>query len=351
MTAPSFYVMTMPGLETLAFSEVRARVPDAELVKFARGIAIFSTAARPGTLMELRTVEDVFVTLARITGLGHGRDALRVLHSATLNAGIDGALAIWRRVHKVAKPRTWRVISQKSGSHDFRRLDTGEAVSDALRRVLSRSIRHVLDDADLEFWLWMSGSEALVGLRLSDATMRHRTYKRDHLPASLRPTVAAAMGWVSRPVQEDIVLDPLCGAGTVLIERALLAPLKEALGGDIRAEALEMARRNAHSAGIEASWRVWDARSLPLEAASVTRVITNLPFGKQIGTHQDNTDLYSKLIGEFGRVLGADGVLVTLTSADRLWDSLLRERDWQVIKKVVLVVLGQPASIFVAEQA
>src|SRR5215469_9972052 len=107
MTAPSFYVMTMPGLETLAFSEVRARVPDAELVKFARGIAIFSTAARPGTLMELRTVEDVFVTLARITGLGHGRDALRVLHSATLNAGIDGALAIWRRVHKVAKPRTW----------------------------------------------------------------------------------------------------------------------------------------------------------------------------------------------------------------------------------------------------
>jgi tRNA (guanine6-N2)-methyltransferase len=343
--------MTMPGLETLAFSEVRARVPDAELVKFARGIAIFRTAVRPGDLMELRTVEDVFVTLTHITGLGHGRGALRVLYRATLNADLDSTLALWRRVHKVAKPRTWRVISQQSGSHEFRRIDAEMALREGLSHVLPRSIRHVLDDAELEFWLWMSGSEALVGLRLSDATMRHRTYKREHLPASLRPTVAAAMGWLTRPAQEDIVLDPLCGAGTVLIERALLAPLKEALGGDIRCGAVETARRNARSAGIEASWRVWDARSLPLEAASVTRIITNLPFGKQIGTHEANVDLYSKLIREFGRVLGADGVLVTLTSDDRLWDSLLRERDWQVIKKVVLVVLGQPASIFVAEQA
>jgi len=42
---------------------------------------------------------------------------------------------------------------------------------------------------------------------------------------------------------------------------------------------------------------------------------------------------------------------VTLTSDDRLWDSLLRKRGWHIDKKVVLVVLGQPASIFVAERA
>jgi len=41
--------MTMPGLETLAFSEVHAGAPDAELVKFARGIAIFRTAAGRAT--------------------------------------------------------------------------------------------------------------------------------------------------------------------------------------------------------------------------------------------------------------------------------------------------------------
>src|SRR5712692_11836954 len=378
MIAPSFYVMTMPGLETLAFSEIRARVPDAELIKFARGIALFRTMAKPDTLLELRTVEDVFVTLAHVTGLGHGRDALRVIHSATLNADVVGALAVWRQVrHAVpppggregietrsasfaegpygpsgvhgavgntvsppggrdksgpyapsgghgavgntvsppggrdksgpygpsgVQPHTWRVISQKAGTHDFRRVDAGNAVSDALRRILPRGMSHVADDADVEFWLWLSGGEALVGLRLSDATMRHRGYKREHVPASLRPTVAAAMGWLARPTQEDIVLDPLCGAGTLIIERALLGPLAQAIGGDLRKEAVTIARRNALAAGVRAEWHVWDARALPLEAASVTRIITNLPFGKQIGTEETNADLYTALVGEFARV-------------------------------------------------
>jgi 23S rRNA G2445 N2-methylase RlmL len=211
-------------------------------------------------------------------------------------------------------------------------------------------MHHVEDDADVEFWLWLSGSEALIGLRLSDATMRHRTYKREHLPASLRPTVAAAMGWLSHPTPDDIILDPLCGAGTILIERALLAPFETAIGGDIRKEAVAMARRNADSAGVTITWRVWDARSLPLDAASVNRVITNLPFGKQIGTHETNQTLYTKLSQEFRRVLQTEGRLVTLTSEDRLWDTVLHDSGWRIVKKVVLVLLGQPASIFVAER-
>src|SRR5579859_2216270 len=104
-----FYAMTMPGLETLAFSEIRAQIPDAEQVKFARGIVLFRTAASPLDLLDLRTIEDLFFALVHIKGLGHGRDALRVLHSATLNADITSALAFWRRAHGGGPPKTWRV--------------------------------------------------------------------------------------------------------------------------------------------------------------------------------------------------------------------------------------------------
>ncbi len=147
---------------------------------------------------------------------------MRVIHSATQNANIPKALALWRRAHGGEQPTTWRVVSQKSGSHDFRRVDAGRAVSNALQRAMPRALRQVRDDSDLEVWLWLSGSELLVGVRLSDATMRHREYKREHLPASLRPTVAAAMSLLSRPSEKDIVLDPLCGAGTILVERGLM---------------------------------------------------------------------------------------------------------------------------------
>ncbi|HLI09487.1 MAG TPA: methyltransferase domain-containing protein [Ktedonobacteraceae bacterium] len=350
-TPVDYYVMTMPGLETVAFSEIRERVPDAELVKFSRGVAQFRSAEPPAGLLALRAVEDVFITLAYISGLGHRRDALRVLHSATLHSNLEHTLALWRRAHHGRRPATWRVVSQKQGAHEFRRVDAGNTVIDALKEALPRGIHPVKDEADIEFWLWLNGGEALLGLRLSDATMRHRTYKQEHLPASLRPTVAAAMSLLSRPTAEDIVLDPLCGAGTLLIERALLAPVREELGGDIRKEAVTMARRNAQAAGIRAHWRVWDARELPLEAGSVTRILTNLPFGKQIGTHEANTRLYAKLALGFRRVLAEDGILVTLTSEDRLWEAVLRDSGWRISKKVVLVILGQPASIFVAARA
>ena len=42
---------------------------------------------------------------------------------------------------------------------------------------------------------------------------------------------------------------------------------------------------------------------------------------------------------------------MTLTSEDRLWETILRDSGWRIVKKVVLVVLGQPASIYVAERA
>jgi 23S rRNA G2445 N2-methylase RlmL len=145
------------------------------------------------------------------------------------------------------------------------------------------------------------------------------------------------------------VLDPLCGAGTIIIERGLMAAYDRLIGGDLREEAVTMARRNARTADVTATWRAWDARSLPLDDASVTRVITNLPFGKQLGSHEENATLYAVLADEFKRVLSADGLLVALTSEDRLWEATLQERGWRLSKKVVIVVLGQPASIFVAE--
>jgi 23S rRNA G2445 N2-methylase RlmL len=202
----------------------------------------------------------------------------------------------------------------------------------------------------VEVWVWISASEAIIGLRLSDATMRHRRHSRAHLPAALRPTVAAAMGWLSTPTPSDRILDPLCGTATVLIERAQLLGYDRLLGGDIRSEAVAAAQRNAQAARIPISLQVWDARSLPLDAGSVTRIITNLPFGKQIGTPEASGRLYPALVAEFGRVLAADGILVALTSQDRRFQRELDERGWHTSKKVVLVVLGQPATIFVADR-
>ena len=152
----SYYAMTMPGLETVAFGEIKARLLDAELVKFSRGVVLFRTAGQVSQLLTLRTTEDVFVLVRHITHLGRATDALRVLHSAVSQADVTQTLALWRIARHATAPRTWRVVSQKRGEHEFRRMDAGKAVGDALRRVLPRSIHYLEDGADLEFWVWIS---------------------------------------------------------------------------------------------------------------------------------------------------------------------------------------------------
>ena len=113
------------------------------------------------------------------------------------------------------------------------------------------------------------GKQAVCGLRLSDASMRHRTYKTEHRPASLRPTVAAAMERLAGASAGQIVLDPMCGGGTILAEQLALAHRRRAgeigvLGGDRDADAIRAAAGNLRRAGP--GWRLvrWDARRLPL---------------------------------------------------------------------------------------
>ena len=78
----------------------------------------------------------------------------------------------------------------------------------------------VNEDAQLEFWASLIEDELIVGVRLSDNEMRHRDYLPASVPASLKPTVAYAMITLTEPAADDVFLEPMCGAGTILIERA-----------------------------------------------------------------------------------------------------------------------------------
>src|SRR6185437_3843110 len=126
--------------------------------------------------------------------------------------------------------------------------------------------KYANENAAVEFWLTIQGATAVCGLRLSDRTMRHRTYKSEHLPASLRPTVAAAMVRLAEVRPRHVVLDPMCGAGTILAEVFAVIHGPEArhlrvLGGDREAKAVGAAANNLRRLGQAHLFR-WDARRL-----------------------------------------------------------------------------------------
>src|SRR5262245_58695828 len=126
--------------------------------------------------------------------------------------------------------------------------------------------------------------------------MRHRAYKVEHQPASLRPTIAAAMVRLTGAGPGDVVLDPMCGAGTIVAELIELSKLRKAghinvWGGDREMSMLRAAASNLHRVG-PALLVNWEATRLPLPAERVDRIVSNPPFGKQLASPEEIGPLY-----------------------------------------------------------
>lgn len=350
-TAPACYALVVPGLESVAAQEVEARLRG-KVKRTAPGVVVFRLADVTPRILSLRTTEDVFL-LAWGTGeLTHRAEDLRRMQAWTAREAEWGQLLqIHHQIRRKPKGKpTYRLVAQMTGAHVYRRADARDALAKGLAGKLPASWRHVEENAAVEVWLTIHGSTAVCGLRLSDRTMRHRTYKLEHVAASLRPTVAAAMVRLAHAPPEGVLLDPMCGAGTILAEYIASSPAESAppraWGGDREMSALRAARINLRRVGPALLAR-WDARRLPLANACADRLVCNPPFGRQLGTPEDIRPLYRRAVAEFDRVLRPGGLAVLLVSEQPALRAAAGRVGWVSRRQLEVRVLGQPAVLSV----
>jgi tRNA (guanine6-N2)-methyltransferase len=350
---PALYAMVQPGLETVAAEEITGDL-GGEVKRSGRGLVVFRLPDVDETVLRLRTTEDVFLLAWGSDKLTYRAEDLDRIRRWTAKEADWTQLL---RIHHALRPRpsgkpTYRLVTQMTGEHGYRRMDAGQALAQGLAGKLPPSWRAAEDNAAVEVWLTIDGASAVCGLRLSDRTMRHRTYKQEHLPASLRPTVAAAMVRLAQVRPGHVFLDPMCGAGTILAEQLAGAPGRgkgpgiEVWGGDLDARALRAAVGNLRRLGQPLLAR-WDARRLPLPDQSVDRLVSNPPFGKQLSTPEEVGPLYRRMVPEYDRVLKARGRAVLLVSEVPPLKEAARGVGWQFEQNLRIRVLGQPAVVAV----
>lgn len=341
------YAFTTRGLESVAAREIAARLDGATVRGTERETVHFDYRGDPKRLLRLGTTEDVFALVANVEVSRRKEDlrqiAEQVRRSPSLGEGVGLACAL-----KPRKPKriSYRVIAQRTADvRDYRRVDVQIAVSNAIRSIFPKW-KEVEDDAHVEIWARQDNRTVLCGVRLSDRTMRHRTYKLAHLEASLRPIVARSMVILSDPSDDDVFLDPMCGAGTILIERGEHGRYGHLLGGDIREEAVSATRLNVGPKYKPIGICRWDATRLPVADGVVSRIVCNLPFGKKIGSQSENVGLYSRFLDEGARVLKPSGKMVLLTSESDLLRRCVSKVGFHIQKTVEIEVLGQDATVF-----
>jgi 23S rRNA G2445 N2-methylase RlmL len=353
---PACYAMVHPGLEEVAADEVRAEL-GGDVKRAEQGFVVFRLREIDRDVLQLRTTEDVYLYAWGTDKLSYRATDLESIRRWTDKDADWPALL---KIHHAITPKpkgkpTFHLVVQMTGVHGYRRIDARNAFAQGLAGKIPASWRLVEENASLEFWLSIQGATAICGLRLSDRTMRQRTYKVEHFPASLRPTMAAAMVRLADLKPHHVLLDPMCGAGTILAEAHQYARQHERpqvpwrltlLGGDIDPHHVRAAKANLHHLP-DLPLRTWDARRLPLENASVDRIVCNLPFGKQLSSPEEIGPLYYDALPEMDRVLRPRGKAVLLVAEAQALKAAIHPVGWKQERFLPVRVLGQRAVIMV----
>lgn len=159
------------------------------------------------------------------------------------------------------------------------------------------------------------------------------------MPASANPVLAALVVALAKVRDGDVVLDPFCGAATMLVETAAVASVRP-IGSDVDPAALVAAAANLPLFPAGRLLRA-DAARLPLADRSVDRVVANLPFGKRVGSHATNVALYPAFAAELARVLRLDGRAVLMTEEKSLLGrSIEAARGLRVVREAKLATPG-----------
>ncbi len=143
-------------------------------------------------------------------------------------------------------------------------------------------------------------------------------YRKESIPASINPVTAASIMRLCEPYMkpDSDVLDPFCGSGTMLIERAYLKPAASLVGVDISSQAIKAAITNRRASGLRIALIHGDI--LGYGAAQYDEIVANMPFGIRVSGHASNIKLYAAFAEKLMSLLKDDGHAFLLTQEKKL---------------------------------
>jgi len=192
-----------------------------------------------------------------------------------------------------------------------------------------------------------------VCLSLTNASL-HRRNIIDFGYTTLRASIAYNMLRMCDIKPGDVVIDPMCGSGSIPIEAVQEWCCACHVAGDNSSVAVtkslsniinineEMKTKSANNVKAPIDVFRWDVRKLPFRDNIVDVFVTDLPFGKRLGSKFDNRLLYPSMLVELARVCKAKtGRACLLTNDKRSINMAISAASnlW-VLKRTTFVNIG-----------
>ncbi|XP_071961654.1 tRNA (guanine(6)-N(2))-methyltransferase THUMP3-like [Antedon mediterranea] len=220
-----------------------------------------------------------------------------------------------------------------------------------------------MKNSDLDIMVDITDDSVIFGIALTRASL-HRRNITHFGPTTLRPTVAYGMLRLANPKPGEVVCDPMCGGGSVTIEGACSWASNYFVAADINKVGTERAVGNltdmAASRKIEQGKGAlmndvlrWDVCKLPLKTNSVDVFISDMPFGKRMGSKYRNWQLYEQGLREMARVCRpTTGRAVLLTQDKKCMQKTLYQFTTMWRKKTQLFINmgGMSACVYLLQR-
>lgn len=220
----------------------------------------------------------------------------------------------------------------------FANVKTKDAIVDRIREKTGRRPNSGNDRTGTVVFLYWNQDDAKIYLDTSGESLSRRGYRKIPMMAPLQETLAAALVCATGWTGEGNFLNPMCGSGTLAIEAALLAQHRapgllrsnygfmhikgfndevwqqiraearvlpkhkftgKIIASDIRADAVEAARQNARTAGVEQliEFTICDFADSPVPEGGGA-VVFNPEYGERLGDEEQLRPIY-RGIGDF----------------------------------------------------
>jgi tRNA (guanine10-N2)-dimethyltransferase len=222
--------------------------------------------------------------------------------------------SIYQAAQSIELPHVSVAVRAKRIGHGLRSVDVEATIGKALAE---RGFEIDLAHPQLLVRALLSEDVCIIGKTLtqinrSQFEARRPRFRPYFYPGVLLPRIARAAVNLSGINAHELLFDPFCGTGGLLLEAGLIGAC--AIGSDVDSRMVFGTKMNLDYYDIENSLLVQDAKRLALKDACMDAITTDLPYGRSVSIRALSLEqLTGMALDEILRVLKSDARAVLIS--------------------------------------
>ena len=337
----AYYSTFIPGLIPPVKEALGQTLPDSTITLALDGLIAYESNAKLEVIQNLPFVTNSFhiiKSFARRSEASISDMVMNIIEDRGLRLTLPAPYA----------PRnTFRIIT--SVANQLVQIDN-DLMQTLERRISNKTgLKPNRAKPDFEFWLTQrSEGYGFFAFRLS----HHKAYDKSLQKGELRPELANILCRLSEPLPNELFLDPFCGSGAIPIQRARFFPKGLVIASDVEEQKVNALKVRIKALGLTKRVVVRRDDALNLtryQPASIHKIVTDPPWGHFMQISSPITDFYSRMLGEFDRVLRPNGRSVIVTGETLALDTSLDRLSSRltVSQRFNILLSGKKACVYV----